>query len=274
MTPSVCMLWVQSMHSSATIHNAMTLLTDHCHKTSEQHEKLGKTRIQRDFCDLQKILEQLGISNPFDSGRTDLISLYTGMIADKRINCDDVEEVSRSIQSKLDGSLFTKSTMKRADQVKAFSHLKNAVKINKQNIVTDPSKLFTRLIVLLERCDDITPYFQYELTPVPTSLFLDNMMCKPNKSSLIQSLLGRDYQLFDSNDIVSTEHNVVDGGALLRKLVWKQDTTFENIAELYGKYVQAKYRGAAIVFDGYGNNSSKKDHEHLRRSLKTATCPM
>ena len=43
--------------------------------------------------------------------------------------------------------------------------------------------------------------------------------------------------------------------------------------KLYGKYVQVKYRGATIVFDGYGNNSSTKDLEHLRRSLKTATCP-
>ena len=143
----------------------------------------------------------------------------------------DVEEVGRSIQSKLDGSLFTKPTMKRADQVKTFSHLKNAVKINKQNIVIDPSKLFTRLIVLLERCDDITPYFQYELTPVPTLLFLDNMMRKPNKSSLIQPLLGRDYQLVGSNDIISTENNVVDGGDLPRKIIWKQDTTFENNVE-------------------------------------------
>ena len=48
--------------------------------------------------------------------------------------------------------------------------------------------LFSRLILLMQRNNDITNYFAYELAPVPTSLFKDNMMRKPTKSALAKGL--------------------------------------------------------------------------------------
>ena len=57
MSPSVRALWVHSMHSWGSIHNTMTATTQHYHKTSEQHEELGKSRCQRGFDDLQKMVE-------------------------------------------------------------------------------------------------------------------------------------------------------------------------------------------------------------------------
>ena len=62
MSTSVRMLWVHSMHSCAGIHHAMTPVTGHHHNTSVQHEELGKSRIRRDFDDLQKILEWFEVS--------------------------------------------------------------------------------------------------------------------------------------------------------------------------------------------------------------------
>ena len=217
MSPSVRMLWVHSMHSCATIHHAMTSVTEHYHNTSDQHEELGKSRIRRDFDDLQKILEWFEVLNPFDSTRTSLQSLSSGLVADESVNCDDAEEAGMKIHAKLEQQSISKCTIKRADQVRTLGTLRNVVKVNKQNVNIDPTKLFSRLIVLLERYSDLTPYFQYELTPIPTSLFIDNMMRKPNKASLVQSLFGKDYQLIKQNDIIATDVNVVDGGALLRK---------------------------------------------------------
>ena len=222
-------------------------------KTSDQHEELGKSRIHRDFEDMQKILEWLDISNPFDSTRQTLQSLSSGLVADETINCDNAEEVGMKIQSKLDQQSIYKCMIQRANQVRSLGTLRNVVKINKQNVNIDPTRLFTRLIVLLERCSDLTPYFQYELTPIPTSLFADNMMRKPNKASLIQSLFGKDYQLIDQSDIITTNVNVVDGGALLRKIVWKQGATFKDVVDSYRKCVKSNYGQATVVFDGYGN---------------------
>jgi hypothetical protein len=37
--------------------------------------------------------------------------------------------------------------------------------------------------------------------------------------------------------------------------------------------VKTNYGKATIVFDGYGNNPSTKDHEHFRRSMQSISCP-
>ena len=37
--------------------------------------------------------------------------------------------------------------------------------------------------------------------------------------------------------------------------------------------MKKNYGKATIVFDGYGNNPSTKDHEPLRRSMKSVSCP-
>ena len=100
MSPSVCALWVQSVHSCGSTHNAMTATTQHYHKTSEQHKELGKSGCQRDFDDLQKMLEWLDSFNPFDGTRTTLQSLSLGLVADESINCDN-GEVGEATHKKL-----------------------------------------------------------------------------------------------------------------------------------------------------------------------------
>ena len=89
------------------------------------------------------------------------------------------------------------SSLKRKAQVKPLAALKNIVRIQNQTVNIDPAQLLTRLIILAERYDDIKSFFEYELTATPTSLFTDNFMRKPNKASLIQSLLGKVVQLVE-----------------------------------------------------------------------------
>ena len=117
MSPSVRALWVHSMHSCGSIHNDMTATTQHYHKSSEQHEELGKSRCQLDFDDLQKILEWLDFFKPFDGTRTSLQSLSLGLVADESINCDNAEDVGRAINTKLDHASVAKCNIKRSDQV-------------------------------------------------------------------------------------------------------------------------------------------------------------
>ena len=146
MSPSVRVLWVHSMHSCGSIHNAMTAPTQHYHKTSEQHEELGKSRCQRDFDNLQKMLEWLDSFNPFDETRAALQSLSLGLVADESINCDNAEEVGTAIHTKLDHASVAKCTIKRLDQVKSLGILKNAVKIKSQTVNTDPTRLLLVLV--------------------------------------------------------------------------------------------------------------------------------
>ena len=121
----------------------------------------------------------------------------------------------------------------------------------------------------MERYNDIKPYFAFELTPVPTSLFQDCLMWESNKSMLISQLFGKDFQL-NKNDIPGGV-NVVDGGMLLHRTSWREGQLFKNILEGYKAYVKSIFGVCTIVFDGYCNEPSPKDHEHQRRS--SISCP-
>lgn len=46
---------------------------------------------------------------------------------------------------------------------------------------------------------------------------------------------------------------------------WKKHATYKEIAK---RYVRTKYGSCCIVFDGYDQGPSIKDHEHLRRVKK------
>ena len=92
------------------------------------------------------------------------------------------------IQQSLDNVLVSEASIKRAHQPVTLVSLKPSIKVGNQNVVIDSMILFSRLIVSLQRNDDVASYFAYELAPVPTALFKDNMMRKPTKSSLAKVL--------------------------------------------------------------------------------------
>ena len=58
---------------------------------------------------------------------------------------------------------------------------------------------------------------------------------------------------------------VLDGGSLLHRVKWAQKTTYKEIPM---QYVQAKYAYTCIIFDGYNQGPSIKDHKHQRRVTK------
>ena len=96
-------------------------------------------------------------------------------------------------------------------------------------------------------------------------------MRKANKSLLMHALLGKDSLVTEWQDIIKTENNVIDGGALLRNIKWKEGEKFKEIICRYQSFITSKYGLCSIVFDGYENIPSTKDHEHMRRAK--VTCP-
>lgn len=83
---------------------------------------------------------------------------------------------------------LAEASMKRSDQVKSLGHLLPTIQVDKQKLHVNPNNLFYRLIAIVQREDNMVPYFHYELTQIPTSLFKDNAMCKPDKSQLANAL--------------------------------------------------------------------------------------
>ena len=125
-TESVWILWIYSMHTTASYHNVLSYLTQTQHRTSDQHEELGQSRKLRDFNDLQKLITwfQYQSSNPFNPDRHQLQALDFGLIADESVNCDEAECVGSSIQDSLGGVSLKEATVKQSAEATTLSSLK------------------------------------------------------------------------------------------------------------------------------------------------------
>ena len=66
---------------------------------------------------------------------------------------------------------------------------------------------------------------------------------------------------------------VLDGGYLFHRLIWEKESTFRDIISKYVHYVDSHYGQCTVVFDGYCENSSTKDHKHKRRLPKVKAIP-
>lgn len=80
-TESVCSTWIHSVHTCASVHEAMTSLTNLHHVTSEQHIELGKSRISRDCRDICSMISWLDTYEPFDINESRLLCLASGLAA-------------------------------------------------------------------------------------------------------------------------------------------------------------------------------------------------
>jgi hypothetical protein len=91
-------------------------------------------------------------------------------------------------------------------------------------------------------------------------------MRKPDKSQLKAELL-KGVTLSLSPEPPTAY--VVDGGNLLHAVKWLKTGTNVDVALQYLSYLTRNYAGSVtVVFDGYCNGPSIKDHEHQRRSSK------
>ena len=262
MTEGVRHMWIHSMHRCASVHNAMTTLTKLQLNSSEQHVELGIARCKRDNNDLAKVAEWFDQHNPFDSDSdTKLRSLSTGITAEDNdgINCDLAEEIGAVIHSKLDNVPIADATIKRTDQIKSIECLYNNVKINGEEITPiDPSVLCTRLFALAQRENDVSHYFEYELSVEPPSLFKNGLMRPADKPKIRDAFIGKTKQSKPAGI------NVIDGGDVLHTVRWSKNSSYDDVLKAHVTYIRKNYGTCHICFDGY-NGPSTKDHEHIRR---------
>ena len=269
-TESVRLIWLKTMHCCAEIHNSMISLAKLLHVTSEQHVELGASRKRRDNNDLQKITNWFSAHNPFLVNEPSLKSLSTGLIATEEIDCDEAEKVGENIQKTLDNITIEEAKVSRKSAIKTLDTLQTGISIDEKTVYIDPLILFTRLAAIIQRDGCVIDYFNYELTPEPTSLFKGGLMRKAAKSSLRNHILKK----ADGNVSSSSASCVVDGGALLHKIKWTQGSTFQDIIKSYLDYIRVRFReyqNLCIVFDGYDDEMSIKATEHSRRSAQLSS---
>ena len=89
-----------------------------------------------------------------------------------------------------------------------------------------------------------------ELCSYPPALFDSSVLLRePQKPVLANAI----WDTLTPNSPVSTGK----GGSLLQCIPWTRGTTYREICTVYTEYVTKKYGEAIIVFDGYGESSTK-----------------
>jgi len=104
----------------------------------------------------------------------------------------------------------------------------------------DPQLLFQRLIIASS----------------PEELESSLILRKPQKTVLAEAIWSRLSEAARAEPSGAVKY-VLDGGALVHRVVWPQETTFKEVCEMYSSYVLRKYGRATIVFDGYDVVSTK-----------------
>lgn len=99
-------------------------------------------------------------------------------------------------------------------------------KIDGQNVHVDINSLFSRLVVLLERCEDVTLFFKFKLTSFPTSIFKNFQMRNTNKAVLKHHLTT---DIPESQPPTADTMFVLDRGALLHQVKWLPRVTNSNV---------------------------------------------
>lgn len=269
-TDSNLVTWV------ATIPTVMELtlqLEEFCgveYNTTEQHVDARMTRVRRDEADVALLLQWFLAHDPFPNGQF-IMSISTGVIGDKTINCHDAFEkgtASLTTITNRPGINFKNVKFQRKNRVIPLKVVNSKITVHDKVVPVSPDTIFRRIHFLKKSDKEIESYFQYELAPYPLSLFDETGMRKTRKSVL--------YDLFEP---VIPEPNltesaiVIDGGWLLHRVVWQSKEIFSTILSKYIDYVTKYYscEKATIVFDGYPEEAAMrntKSAERFRRSGK------
>ena len=263
MDESQRLIWILSSPVCAEYNLAMQEFTGVNYNTSGRHKDVSLARQKRDVADTQKLINALSVTSPFTQG-SDLLSLDSGVCAEKDVNADDAFCVSEAIIQKMQSQNVLDYTLKKADQVRTMAK-KSCVHIGSDTVEIDPQLLFQHLVTAALNSGELQEVFHYELCSYPAALFdSPTVMSESNKSSLAR-YLRKELPPMEENPPDGVRY-VIDGGAMLQRIFWPLGKTWNEICELCVQYVQRKYGPATVVFDGYLSGPNTKDPTHMRRT--------
>ncbi|KAJ8880710.1 hypothetical protein PR048_017180 [Dryococelus australis] len=235
---------------------------------SEQHVELQDSRSSRDNRDIKKFLDWFSAHPPFQTPQV-LQSIFTCVVADEKINCDQATAIGKRAVNHIIGGNFSDVEIKRMYKVKSLDIMSRALKVKENIIPVNPQKLFMRIICVLNNESDFMTYFKYELAPKPPTPFDEISMRKTAKSSFSVVLKSCDV---NSENISADFKVVIDGGYLLHALVWPKPTTFDQICETCVTFVQKHFfLTATVVFDGYEECATKGEEPRRRSAERSST---
>ncbi|KAG1667442.1 hypothetical protein GQR58_018429 [Nymphon striatum] len=267
MTERQRVTWLLAMPSKAEINQAMMEFTNINYNTGEQNKDMSNTRQERDLSDTKILISTLRDNSPFDTTNKQLQNIINGVNANETVNVDISQEIGMKILDSMMGKTVTEFNFKRSNQAITLAS-KTSVHIDGEDVQVDPQLLFQRLILASKSSENMQGIFKYELCSYPAALFDSSLMLQQPQKAVLADAMWKMLSS-SSNKPTGPVQYVLDGDALLHHVCWPKDTSYDQLCRIYVDYVTRKYGEAIIVFDGYGENSTKDMTQQRRSGGKT-----
>ena len=258
--------WTLSHHlcNSFTLAYAMM----HAEEPDEEYDpgtkthKEGKRRKELDAADRNAIISEMKkYNNPLCINPDDeLINIVTGRVALDSVNVDDALCIGSAMTAEFSAALpggFYQPLKKKVITMEASER---SIKVGGKNVY-DKEMFYARMLVTSQKRDVyLQELFQFELSPVPSSLFGEfGDMRKGTKSFLLHKLAT-----FASTPLSPVDVQLVDDNETLHHTPWPKFGTLGHFAEMFCLLIPGPH-DTYVIFDKY-LPGSMKSHERLRRA--------
>ena len=156
--------------------------------------------------------------------------------------------------------------------VVTMSVTRKALKVGSTPVI-DTNIIYSRVLVLQQSRDiDLNKVLQYELAPVPTSMFDEDGLMRITKS---KSTLKRKLQVEMSFRLATNpDVTIIDGCAILWLIHWPNKGTVQDYVNNFVSYVSTRTNKSDVhlVFDRYHNYSIKSGARQERAGQYASRC--
>ncbi|KAL8606327.1 hypothetical protein ACOMHN_050807 [Nucella lapillus] len=268
-TDSTLSKWVHVIPRCVPICNS---LEDFCGvhtQTSDQHNDLRACSTKQDAKDYGIFLNWLQLHSPFSYTAEDtLVSISTGILADKSANADQAYTIGKSAAEEMTGRQYGDVKLKRKDRIKSIA-AKESVSVRGQEVEVNSTLLFMRVTCVINPQEEMEQYLRHEFGSKPPALFNKGIMRKNTKSVLANVLKSKVTPVAAG---LQNPYYIIDGGHLLHSVKWPAGSTYDQVCDEYVAHVLNSYgKVSTVIFDGYNDIMSTKVAEQQRRAIKNVS---
>ena len=131
--------------------------------------------MKKDNGDIATLISLIKERDPFNTERTDLVSLSSGIIDDKNVNCDDAKNVGEKILEDMKGKVIADYHFSIKNQVKTLASFKFVKTSDGEQIELDPQLHYQRVLLVGLKEYSVEELYSYELFSYPSNLFDTNL---------------------------------------------------------------------------------------------------
>ena len=153
-----------------------------------------------------------------------ITNIVNGCVGSSKVNVQDALEIGDKMAIEFTANLPDSFYKTLHSRIITLESTKKSVKIG-DKAVFDVEKLYGRMLVINQKWNlSLETMFQYELSPIPASLFNEYGHMREGDKAVLASKIG---VTEESQDVV-TDVTVADGNMLLHHVKWPSRGTVED----------------------------------------------